>query len=214
MNEFWTALGEGNQEAVEQAVKDDPSLLSARADNGHSVVRLAWDCGHQNLAEALVQAGAPLSFHDAAALGRTRQVMQGIDARPGRLSEPSHDGYTILHLASFFGHEELCDALLARGAPLEARSVNAMANTPLQAAIAGARSKAVIDRLIESGADVAATAAQGLTVLHLAAARGDGELCQRLMSLGAPQVAMDDGRSPADMAREYGHSALADVLKS
>jgi ankyrin repeat protein len=126
------------------------------------------------------------------------------------MDEYNDDGWTPLHLAAFRGDAEEVATLIALGASPLARSRNAMANTPLHAAIAGAESDLVVRALIAGGAGAGLPAAQGVTPLHLAASRGNRALCEVLLSHGAdPSAAMDDGKRAADIAAERGHADVA-----
>ena len=55
----------------------------------------------------------------------------------------SHDGWTPLHLAAFFGKLDAARLLLNKGAAVNARSTNAMQNMPLHAAAAGKHAEIV-----------------------------------------------------------------------
>jgi ankyrin repeat protein len=104
--------------------------------------------------------------------------------------------------------------LLDRGAPVDARSTNAMANTALHAALAG-RHPAVAALLLARGADVNARQRGGFTALQAAAQHGDAELATLLLQGGAdPSLATDDGRTTLSIATEHGHAEVADLLRA
>lgn len=125
------------------------------------------------------------------------------------------DGWTPLHLAAFHGDAEQVATLLATGASPLARSRNAMANTPLHAAIAGAESDLVVRALLAGGASAVLAAGGGATPLHLAASRGNRALCELLLAHGAdPRAAMDDGKRADAIAAERGHAQVAAWLAS
>lgn len=131
------------------------------------------------------------------------------------MSETVHDadGWTPLHLAAFHGDAETVTLLLAQGADPLARSRNAMANTPLHAALAGAESELVVRALLAGGGSAVLAAASGVTPLHLAAARGNRALAELLLAHGADaRAAMDDGKRPHEIAAERGHADVADWL--
>ncbi len=55
----------------------------------------------------------------------------------------------------------------------------------------------------------------GMTPLHRAAANGLPGVCRRLLDLGADANARDRaGRTPLDLARRHGHSAVAELLRA
>jgi ankyrin repeat protein len=88
-----------------------------------------------------------------------------------------------------------------------------MQNQPLHACIALGRNPETVRLLLAHGADVNATQAGGYTPLHQAAAAGLEEMTQMLLAAGAnPEARCDQGKTPADYARERGHSAVLALL--
>jgi len=133
------------------------------------------------------------------ALSADRSVVQHVTA----------EGWTLLHLAAYYGHAPLVKTLLVHGAEAMVRSDNSTANTPLHAAIAGADDASCVKLLLAGGADVSATADQGVTPLHLAASRDDRALCELLLALGADARARtEDGSMPHHVASDRGHERL------
>jgi ankyrin repeat protein len=151
-------------------------------------------------------------IHIAAKNGDTDEVaaLLSMDSRLTRTHDS--DGWTPLHLAAHYGHADTVSVMLHNNAPVDIRSTNAMANTPLHAALAGRRND-VSKILIEAGADVNARQHGGWVPLHAAAANGDREMVDLLVARGADRAAVNDtGASAAAIARERGHAALADFL--
>jgi ankyrin repeat protein len=155
-----------------------------------------------------------MDVFEAAALGETSRVKELVKKDRESVRRHSSDGWTALHLAAFMGHRQTAEALLEMGAELSAFSKNQMANQPLHAALAGKTDRAVVEMLLQRGADVNARGASGVTPLHLAASRGDGVLCDLLISKGAdPAARMDDGTTAEALAGKRGHSAVAEQLR-
>ena len=151
-------------------------------------------------------------IHVAAKNGDTDEVaaLLSMDSRLTRTHDS--DGWTPLHLAAHYGHADIVSIMLHNNAPVDIRSTNTMANTPLHAALAGRRND-VSKMLIEAGADVNARQHGGWVPLHAAAANGDREMVELLIARGADRAAVNDaGVSAAAIARERGHAALADSL--
>jgi ankyrin repeat protein len=125
----------------------------------------------------------------------------------------SSDGWTPLHLAAYFGHREAAECLLAHGANVEVRSNNDMRNLPHHAATAN-RQHALVELLLEHGADVNAVQSGGFTSLHEAALLGDEELVKLLLARGADKGLVNDaGQTALQIAEEKGHGAVAELLR-
>lgn len=151
--------------------------------------------------------------HAAARSGDTDEVaaLLSMDNRLTRTFDA--EGWSPLHLAAHYGHTALVELLLHNNAPVDLRSTNQMANTPLHAALAGRRAD-VVKVLLDAGADVNATQHGGWTPLHSAVANGDRTTVDLLIARGAnASRANDAGVTPAAFARERGHAELADYLE-
>lgn len=181
--DLWLAVCEGDHAAVEAIVEERPDLARSRTDEGLPWTLAAVYRGHPGVADLLLRHGAEIDPFTAAALGRTDQLRVLLDRGEAGLGGLSPDGWTLLHLAAFFGHRETVAMLIDRGADMAALSQNEIANTPLHAAIAGGRA-AVAELLVERGADVNAVA-NGLRPLDIAAAREDQEMVTFLIAHGA-----------------------------
>lgn len=212
-NEVLDAVTRGDAALLETLLAADPARAAERGPAGQSLLLTAIYHGRRELLP-LLRAHAQPDLHEAAALGdvvAVRALLAAGAATDGR----SADGWTPLHLAAFFADRETVDALLAAGADVHAVSANPTANQPLHAAFAGRTDRAVVERLIEAGADVGARAGAGWTPLHLAASRGAGELVEWLLARGAERdAAADDGRTAAAIAEERGHATVAARLRA
>jgi uncharacterized protein len=209
------AVKAGDADALRAILERDPAAAHAQADGGDSPLLTALYHGRRDLAELLLAHGRRPDAFEAAALGDVDRLRAALDAAPGVVTRFSNDGWTLLHLAGFFGHAEAVRLLLERGADANALSVNGMRNTPLHAGLAGPMGIDGARLLVEAGADVNARQHGGYVPLHSAANRGDIDLLGLLLEGGAdPNAATDDGRRPIDFARERGHAEAAAHLVS
>ncbi len=184
---IFEAVGTGRREAVTTLLDADSALVNARNEQGDSLLLAAIYAGRKEMFELLLDRGAGVSLFEAAALGRSDTVRSELDKEPSLVQAYSHDGWTALHLAAFFGRSDLAALLIDRGADLDARSRStrfAIENTPLHAAAAN-RQTGVAQLLIERGADVNAKDGSGFTPLGLAANNRDDILVMVLLERGA-----------------------------
>ena len=192
----------------------DPSQRQCGGPGGETLVLHACYVGAGVLAPVL-RGTRPYDACEAAALGDLTALNEALDRDADLISRRSSDGWTPLHLAGFFGRDSCAAYLIDNGAPLDALSTNAIRNTPLHAALAGATNPTLVRRLIFAGADVDARGEHGVRPLHLAASRGDQVLCDLLLSRDAEvQPVMDDGSTPADLAEKRGFPELAAKLRA
>jgi ankyrin repeat protein len=145
-------------------------LASQRLANGESPLMAALYRGHHDIVDALIEAGAEIDVFAAAATGRVDDLRRALE-HEAAVNARAYDGWTPLHLASFFGHLEAARILLDAGADADAVSQNALGNTPLHAATAGKHSPVAL-LLIERGANGHAVDSGGYTPLQIASQNG------------------------------------------
>ena len=156
---------------------------------------------------------AQVGIFAAAAKGQTDELRSLVEKDRALVNAHSPDGFTPLGLAAFFGHAETVEALLAAGAEVNLASRESMKMPPLGSAMAVQRND-IAQTLIEHGADVNGKAANDLTALHTAAARGNLEAAKLLLDHGADLNATStDGKTPLQYAEELNHSEMVEFLK-
>lgn len=210
---FQEQVKKGDLMGVQASLAEDPSLLDATNISGQSALLLAKYYRQEPIADYLLSLNPKLDVFNAAAAGRVSSVMEQIETDGALLEAHSTDGWTPLHLAVFFGHPELSNALLNRGADVNSRSTNPMKNTPLHAAAAAGRVD-LVELLLKHGADVNATQEGGWTALHSAAQAGNRAMVEVLMANGAhlnARAANDQG--PLDLALMHGREDVATLLE-
>lgn len=211
MSELTDAIKAGDVAKVAALVEENPALLQS-SENGVTPILLAIYHGKRDVAQWLVERGAPVSFAEACALGDRARVVSMLDADPSVLHERSADGFPPLGLAIFFGHSPLARLLIERGANVNEPAANAQKVAPLHAA-AAVQDAATLELLLARGADPNAKQQLDYTPLHGAASRGNIELAKLLLRYGADREARGtDGLSVADVARKYGHPEFAEWL--
>ena len=205
------AVRSNDVDVLRQVVAEDPSLVNYRDEDGNSAVLTAIYHGAHDAAGLLVAQGAQLTVHEAAAAGDAARVRAALDADPDLINSLSPDGWTPLHLAAFFGHEDVARLLLERGADVHAVSTNRMQNMPIHAAAANGQAR-LVALLLDHGTEVNVRS-RDWSPLHLAVENGDEGLVQLLLLRGADADApMPDGQLPLARAQQHGHHEIAALL--
>lgn len=210
---LFAAIEAGDAAGVRRLLAETPALAGARTGAGLPALLFALYRTQGESVDALLAASPELDGFSAAALGREGELGALLARAPDLAAAFSVDGFTVLHLAAFFGQAGVARLLLDAGAGVNAIARNPMRVQPLHSAAAG-RHHAVCALLLERGADVNARQHGGWTPLHAAAQHGDRALAELLLAAGADLAACnDEGRSAAAIAEESGHAELAALLR-
>jgi ankyrin repeat protein len=213
MTRLFEAIRAGDIAAVTALLDADPALVDAVDDKGQNALTVATYNRRNDIAELLLARGAAVDIFAAAMSGNEPRLAELLGANPDLAASFSHDGWTPLHLACFFGHAGCARRLLEAGAPVNERSTNAMQNMPLHAAVAGRKVENVIT-LIEHGAAVNARQHGGWTPLHGGAQNGDANIVHVLAGAGADVTARaDNGQNALDLAILKGNQEMVDILE-
>ncbi len=212
---IFDAVDTGDPTRVKRKLTREPESLDARDGDGLSPVRRALYGGHREIADFLRAHGAQLDVFDAAACGDAEALQRALGRSTKRVNAYSSDGFTPLHLVSYFGGTDAATVLLDRGAQIEARTTNSGLRglTPLHSAAAGQQTDVAL-LLLDRGADSNATQPGGWTPLHQAAANGNLVLCKALLKHKAKRAPESDDRyRPLDFAIENKHAEIVRLLK-
>lgn len=212
-HDFFNAIKKGDRALVEQMIESESWLPGSRDPGGMSAVLTALYYQQPEIADLLIDRGAPLNLFEAAASGKTDLVLEMIDSAPRKVNTWSADGFQPLGLASFFGHTDLARALLERGAEVASASHNLLNVQPLHSAVAGQHLE-IARALLEKGANPNARQGEGFTPLHGAAQNAQPLMVALLLEYGAnPSLRNDAGELPVDFAREAGAQDIVAMLE-
>ncbi len=205
MNEgLFQAIQSGDKAGVVSILDRTPGSAGAVDERGISAVMAALYCHQFEVAELVASRREAVTFLEACALGWTEKARSLSAETPGLIDELSPDGFSALHLASFFGRTEPVRWLIGQGASVNRPAENTSGVTPLHSAVAG-RSSGVVELLVGSGADVNARQHGGYTPLMGAAVAGRKDLVDYLVAHGAdPGIRSDEGKTAHDLAVEKG----------
>jgi ankyrin repeat protein len=197
--ELDAAIREDDRAKVRTLIDRNPGLLRAEPSATVSPLMLAMYARAEKVARLLAERTDP-NLCEAAALGDANRIERLLASAPATVRTFSPDGWTALHLAAHFGRTEAARRLLAKGARV-AVARNAIANQPLQAAIAG-RAPQVVRLLLDAGADATHRSHGGFTAAHLAAENDDVPTLELLRRHGADlNERAEGGKTPLDLAR-------------
>jgi uncharacterized protein len=212
--EFFEAIRAGDAGKVRALLDVDPEIASARDPNGVSAVLTSIYTGRAEIRDLLLQRGAALEIHDAAAAGKLDQVKGFVEKNPALAKSYSPDGFPVVALACFFGHLDVARYLAAQGADLNAAATNGSGYNCLTASVAAGHTE-IVAWLLENGVRANYRYGPGYTPLLTAAANGRMDIVKLLLAHGAdPTAKTDDGHSAADLAAERKHSEVAAFLRS
>jgi uncharacterized protein len=209
---FFHAVKQGDRPTVEAMLAENPQLAGMRDQSGLSAVLAALYYQQPEIADLLIDRGAPLNLFEAAAAGRIAVVREILDQAPDRVNARAADGFQPLGLACFFGHTALAEFLLERGAEVSAPSSNLLNVQPIHSAAAGQHLE-IVRLLLDHGADPNARQADGYTPLHSAAQNGQAAMVRLLLEHKADRYAENsEGITPVDLARQAGHEEAVALL--
>lgn len=213
MQEITELIRNGDNEKLNQKINNDPSLANGKTDQGISFLQFAAYCRNEEAIEIFKTYKNDLDIFEAASVGDQERIRQYIVQDPEWLNAHSTDGFTLLGLASYFGHLSLVKYLLDKGADPNLAANNPLQVTPLHSACAISNLD-IAKQLIQYGADVNAKQMQNVAPLHSAAHNGQTKLVKLLINNGADiHAKTDNGQTPLSMAEEKGFSETVEIIK-
>jgi len=208
-DEFFSAIHDNDRARVEQLLAADPKLAKSHNPNGVSALMQARYEGRHEIVELLRSKAGELDVFAAGTLGDVPRLRALLAGSADLARTYSTDGFTALHLATFFGQLEAAEELLRQGADVNAIASNNMRVAVINSAAASGRAD-VVKLVLRAGADPNARQMMGYTALHAAAARDNVEMVKDLLDAGAdPSLTNDEGKTAADKAGP----AVAELLR-
>jgi ankyrin repeat protein len=213
--EFIEAVKKGDREAVEHMLASDPSLVSAKDEQGVSAILLSHYHGKDDVARVLMARRPELDIFEAATVGDADRVRALVASDRALANAWSPDGFFPLGLAAFFKRSAVAKVLLEHGADPRMASKPA-GFTALHSAVAddtGSDVKDLVRMLLEAGADPNARSATAGTPVHTAAFTGNVPVLELLLAAGGDASVTDrKGSTPLDYARDRSHPEAAAIL--
>lgn len=211
-DEIFKAIDVADLDELHELLEKDSTLASARSNDGMSAVLFSLYINKPDVTELLLKYKPELDIYDLSALGGAGQISALLATEPKSVHEYSGDGFTALHVASYFGHSAVAGLLLENDADIDKVAMNGSDLTALQSAVASVHVD-VVKVLLDYNPDVNVRMLGGFTPLMSAAALGAKEIMSYLLCAGADQtLTSDDGRTAAEFALAAKHDDLAILL--
>lgn len=167
----------GNFAQVKELLAAQPALLNARYEKfNETALEAAAHTGQREIAEYLLNAGAPLTICAAAMLGRTEDVATFLASDPALATSAGAHGITILFHTALSGKTEIADLLVAHGGGVGAG--------PALNAATPRGHRAMVEWLLAHGADPNVANFQGKLPVRIALDNGHPEIADLLRQHG------------------------------
>ena len=164
------------------------------------------------LAMLLGAAAKAAEIHDAAKAGNLAKVQLLLQTNPALVKAVSNDGKTPLHYAALGGNKTLCEALISRGADVNAKDRDDW--TPLHCAALKGQTE-IARLLLLRGANIHALDNTGSAPLFWAVERDTPDQARLLIGKGAGASAhRNDGKTIEHCAASGTYLSIATVLRS
>jgi len=213
-DDVFKAIDVADTDALRALLNLDRNLASCRSNDGLSAVLFSLYIQKPEITDVLLEFEPELDVFDLSALGGVGQISHILATDSKVVHEYSGDGFTALHIASYFGNADVVKLLLENGAEVDKVAMNGSDLRPLQSAVAGFHIDAV-KVLLDFDPDVNVQMMGGFSPLMSAAALGASEIVTLLLDCDADKsLKADDGRVAANFASSAGHEELAAVLST
>jgi len=174
--------GHGNLEKVRQMLAENPKLLNAsyrwNENDTETAVQAAAQVGSANVAQFLLQQGAPLEICTAAMLGMRDEVERRLNDDPQNANAIGAHGIPLLPHAAWSENPRLVQLIFDRGA-------KSGATLALHNAVMRGNCEIIEWLLDNAGPDIRAKNFQGRTPLEVATERNNERVVELLRRHGA-----------------------------
>lgn len=122
MQEIFQAIASGQKAKVIGLLKRDPNLFQSLTEEGITPVLFSLYYGKLDISKEIYEISPSRNLFEAVALGDLEETKRLISKSIDLVNSLSTDGWSALHLASYFGHLEIAKFLIFSGADLSLTS--------------------------------------------------------------------------------------------
>ena len=196
---FLQAISSGKDLDTIRSLYHDESDLTTTDVDGNTALHLATWSAKEDVLKFLLEKGADrkavnnkkcTAFQQAITNGRNLTTIKLLYNDKSDLTTKDLDGNTALHLAAWFGKEDILKFLLENGADRKAFGPRKL--IPFQTAIIERRALNIAKLLFEDESDLTTRDENGNTALHLAASQGKEDVLSFLIEKGADRKALNN----------------------
>ena len=175
----------GNYPKIRAMLEQEPGLLNEKwtkfDENG---LEASGHMGRADIANHLLERGAPLTIFAAAMLGRTEDVAAFLEDNPALANATGVHGFSILFHAALSGKVEIAELLVAHGGGEDA-------DTALHAAVRPGHTE-MVEWLLARGGDPNTPDFQGKSTLDVALQQRHTAIADMLRAHGGVETSAEE----------------------
>ncbi|XP_044762829.1 uncharacterized protein LOC123319871 [Coccinella septempunctata] len=215
---LFLAVAKGCDEIVEMLLNKG-ATINPKDRDGVTPLHIVSETNHERMVEFLLSHGADVNVSDnknrlpielAVAEGRITSVKLFLEKNKSFLNRRGNQNFSLLHIATDYGHKEIVRFLLDQGADMH------LTNDKGSKAIHIAAREGftdIIDVFLEKGMDLDVRGAANQSMLHYAASTGRLEVVKYLLERGCDiNTVNEDGISALHVATNQGHKEVVEYL--
>lgn len=214
---FLDDVRNGRLEHVRMALRQYPQLASATDREHRTAFALAYLNHHREVGEAILSAGYEPDLHESALALDWQRVDRLAERDPEKINAAHPIGGTVMVAAALGGAGSDIWHVYGQAGDPNVRPMGSERPSALRAAMEFhdlRTAEMTAASLLANGAEPNPAESDGISPLHIAAARGSAEIVEMLVRKGADVGALDQhGRTALELARQKKRDGVAALLE-